>query len=87
MSASLEILIIELGILRQPLQESFKKSKSWVTWSWMVSLWETCNMFRVRVKFQDVSLKIPREGDIWLIILFMEAGFTSTQLHRLNRVR
>ena len=47
MIVSIEMLIVELGVSVQPFQESFKKYKYWVTWSWMVSVWEKCDMFNV----------------------------------------
>ena len=46
MSVSIEMLIIELGVSVQPFQESFKKYKDWVTWSWMVSVWENATCLR-----------------------------------------
>ena len=57
MSLLVEILIVELGISAQPFQESFKKYKDWVTWSWMVSVWEKCDMFKVVIDINDNLLK------------------------------
>ena len=60
MSVSIEMLIVELGVSTQPFQESFNKYKDWVTWSWMVSVWEKCDMFKVVIDINDNFLKMPR---------------------------
>ena len=59
MSASLELLIVELGVLAQPLQESFKKYKGWVTWTWLVSVWEKCDMLKVVVSYLQRNWSSP----------------------------
>ena len=48
-STSIEMLIAEMGISAQPIQESFLKYKDWVVWSWMISLWERCDLFDVEI--------------------------------------
>jgi len=84
---SLEYMITELGITIQPLRASYKKYGDWVTWSWLKSLWEKCDMFQIKIDFHDVPLKMPRQGDQWLMRLFEDAGFSPQDLKRLNRVR
>ena len=39
------------------------------------------------VEVNNIELLMPREGDQWLMRLFMAAGFSKDQLLRLNRVR
>ena len=46
-----------------------------------------CAKFDVQVIFNDVPLELPREGDKWIMQLFLEAGFLMEELRRLNRVR
>ena len=87
MSTSTEMLIIELGVLFQPFQESFKKYKEWVTWSWMVLVWEKCDMFDVKNFFNDKFFTMPRKGDRWLVQMFVTAGLSKDSLLGLNRVR
>ena len=87
MSVSIEMLIVELFVSVQPFQESFKKYKEWVTWSWMVSVWEKCDMFKVVIDINDNFLKIPREEYKWIMHLFVQSGFNKLDLIRLNRVR
>ena len=62
-SVSLELLIVELGISAQPLQESYKWYKSWVTWTWLVLVWEKFDMFNVLIDYNENFLKLPRERD------------------------
>ena len=87
MSASLELLIVELGVSAQPLQESFKKYKDWVTWTWLVSAWEKYDMFNVVVSYNEKLVTLPRERDQWLMQMFVSVGFSKEDLVRLNRVR
>ncbi len=57
--ASLDYLILELGISVQPLQESFRRYNKWVTRCWLVSLWEKCDKFDILIEFNDVNFKPP----------------------------
>ena len=52
-----------------------------------MSVWEKCDMFNVEIDINDNFLKIPREGDKWIIQLFVREGFNKEDLLRLNRVR
>ena len=47
MAISFRELVIELGLTLQPFQEPFERYKNWVTWSWMVSLWESALFTRL----------------------------------------
>ena len=87
MSVSLELLIVELGVSAEPLQESIKRYKSWVIWTWLVSVWEKCDIFDVLINFNENFLKLPREQDQWIMQMFVAAGFNKEELVRLNRVR
>ena len=59
------MLIVELGVSVQPFQESFNKYKDWVTWSWMMSVWDKCYMFKVVIDINENFLKMLCEGDKW----------------------
>ena len=39
MQLSLELLTLEMGISRQPLQDSYKRFGSWITEGWFKILW------------------------------------------------
>ena len=58
MKASLELLILELGITTQPLQESYKKYGGWATHSWLKSLWEKCDLLDFRAEFREGVIKL-----------------------------
>ena len=51
MKVSLGFLLLELGILTQPLQESYKQYEKWVTSSWLKTLWEKCDLLKIRIEF------------------------------------
>ena len=53
----------------------------------MKSLWEKCDMFKVHRDFSDTPLRLPREGDRWLMDVIEEAGYSRADQDRLNRVR
>ena len=53
----------------------------------MVSVWVTCYMFKVVIDINDNLLKMPREGDKWIMQLCLRSGFNKEDLLRLNRVR
>ena len=55
---SFKYMIVELGILDQPLQESYSGFESWVTASWLKSLWEKCDKFDILLDFLDVPINI-----------------------------
>ena len=84
---SLESMICEMGISEQPLQEDYNAFESWITHSLLKTLWEKCDRFNIDVQFNDVPIELPREGDNWLMRVFVEAGFGKQELQRLNRVR
>ena len=79
-------MVMELGISSQPFQESFRKCGKWVTWSWMTSVWEKCDLFGVKVELENNITKLPRQGDKWRMLLFVLSGFSKEDLVRLNGV-
>ena len=52
-----------------------------------MSVWEKCDRFKVVIDINDNCLKMPREGDKWIMQLFVRAGFNKEDLLRLIRVR
>ena len=57
LAQSFQLLLVELGVSNQPLQQSFAKYRGQVTWTWLVSLWEKCDKFGIKVTFGDVRLR------------------------------
>jgi hypothetical protein len=89
MSVLMELLITELGISAQPLCESFLKYGSWVTHTWLQSLWEKVDKFDITVEIAPLPMVPLREGDDkWFMQAVVEAGFMSAQeIKILNRFR
>jgi hypothetical protein len=87
MKISFHQLVIELGMTDQPFQLSYKLFKNHVTWSWLVSVWEKCELYGVKIVMNDIPLELPRERDKWLMAEFLRLGFSKKDLERLNRVR
>ena len=87
MKVSVQKLIVELGLTLQPFQHSFKTYRDHVTWCWLVSVWEKCERYGVRIELHDLQLELPRERDKWLMAEFLRVGFTGLELIRLNRVQ
>jgi len=87
LKVSLETLAVEMGVSSQPLQQSFKKYSKRVTWCWLVSLWEKCSMFRIKMHLNGGGLKLPCKGDQWIMVKFAAAGFDKDELEPLNKVR
>ena len=63
MKISFHQLVIELGMTDQPFQLSYKLFKNHVTWSWLVSVWEKCELYGVKIVMNDIPLELPRERD------------------------
>jgi hypothetical protein len=47
-------LVIELGQSDQPFQESFAIYKDHVTWSWLVPVWEKCDIYGLKILMNDI---------------------------------
>ena len=78
------LMELELGISLQPLQESHKKSLAWVTRGWLKLLCEKVDIFDITAVFNNVPLKMPRDGDEWLMLEFLHIGYGKQDLLRLN---
>ena len=63
MNISLEYMILNMVISLQPLQESYKKFKQWMTPRWLKYIWEKCDWFDVMVEVNDTPLELPCCGD------------------------
>ena len=74
-----EALTAELGVSSQPLQQCYAKYKNRVMRCWLVSLWEKCSNFKIKVHFRSTGMLLPREKDRWLMDLFLAKGFTEAR--------
>jgi len=76
----LELMILELGVGSQPFQADYNKYHSWVTDSWLKSLWEKVFLFGVVVIEGKLKVEPPRENDEWLMLAFGRLPFTEAEL-------
>jgi hypothetical protein len=87
MRVSYSLFYLELGLSFQPMQESYQKYNKLVTHSWMKMLWEKILMFEIHAVVRDVPLQFLREGDQFLMQVFIKAGYSGATLQQLNQVR
>ncbi len=86
LQAPLEFLIIELGLSMQPFNLDYSHYEGLVTKSWLKSIWAKVQAFHLRIRFGNVDLIPPREGDAWLMEEMFCIQFDKDELARLNRV-
>lgn len=87
MQISMELLILELGMGSQPFLVDCSCHGSWVTASWLCSVWEKAWLFGIHIEEGKLKLEPPRTGDEWLMAMFLHLGFNEAELLRLNKVR
>ena len=73
MSISMELLITELGLSSQ------QKYGTWVTHTWLCSLWEKVDKFNITMEIAPLHMDPPRTGDKWFMQAVEEAGFTTAK--------
>jgi hypothetical protein len=67
MRISFNLFYLELGLLFQPMQESFAKYSHLEMHSWVKMLWEKNSLFEIQAVFADCPLQLPREGNQFLM--------------------
>lgn len=87
MQASMEFLILELGVSEQPFQLDFARYEKFATHSWLKTVWEKAHVFGFSIEVGNIKLRPPREGDAWLMVELRRVGFEEDELLWLNRVR
>ncbi len=88
MQTSMELMIIEAGVSNQLISLPYQRCSKWVTHSWLRLVWEKIDMFNLRVKVGTIPLIPPRQDhDNWLMLIFINAGYSNDELIQLNRVQ
>jgi hypothetical protein len=59
MQVTMELLLTELGISAQLLQESFVRYEKWITGTWLKSIWEKVDKFRITVEIAPLPVCSP----------------------------
>jgi hypothetical protein len=83
----LELLVVDLGLLFQPFQVSYKHYGEWVTMCWLKRVWEKIDRYGFVLTVHNLLLSFPQEGDDWLMARFIAAGYEGEELLTLNKVR
>ncbi len=87
MQASLDLLILELGVSNQPFLQDYNSSNEWVTHSWLKTIWEKESHLKIKIELGPTSLKPPRgPNDFWLMQGILQLCSVE-ETNRLNRVR
>jgi hypothetical protein len=87
LQTSIGLLLVELGMLFQPLQLSYADFGHMVTTSWLKQVWEKFDRFKFAVMVHNLHSVFPREGDDWLMARFIGVGYRKDNLLTLKRVR
>ncbi len=87
MQISYSLLLVELGLLFQPLQVDYNKYNHLVTHTWMKMLWEKVSMFGITVTTLLALGGFQREGDKFIMQMILRAGYNFDEVKRINRVQ
>jgi hypothetical protein len=86
LQVSVELFAIELGISTQPFQESYLRYNKLVAQTWVKSIWEKADRFKVEIILAPLGIAPPWEEDKWFMRALMEARFSDEEeLRKLNR--
>ncbi len=84
MQLSYSLLLVKLGLLFNPLQESYSQFERLATHSSMKMLWEKLSRFNKKTVVTDINRSLPREGDQFIMQVLIGSGYSNKTLHRLN---
>ena len=88
MLVSLELMVVELGLSAQPFSQSFAKYHSWITQSWLKSIWEKACKFSVTIDTMPMPIEPPRENDKWFMQAIEDKGsYSEKEKEIINRFR
>ncbi len=87
MQASVELLVIELGLSLQPFTEDYDACQHWVTPSWLKSVWEKSFKLRTDIQLARIPLQPSRERYSWTMVEFIRMNYDTQSMCKLNRVR
>ena len=75
LQVSIDQLIIEQGMDKQPFAVEYDHCQKWVTHLWLKSLWEKLYLFGIKMQLRRLQLRAPREGDAWLMPILIRIGY------------
>jgi hypothetical protein len=59
LQTSMELMIVEGGVLTQILSQPFQRYSKWGTNNWLKSVWEKVDLFNFKVEIKELFLKMP----------------------------
>ena len=87
LTASIENLQLELGVAGCPFKYDFDIWGELATDSWVKSLWERIQHFKIDIEMEYPTLKPPREYDECIMEKLVKQGVRGSELVSINRVR
>jgi hypothetical protein len=87
LQTSLELLVADLGLSFQPFRVFFEHYGKWATTSWLKRVWEKVDHYNLVLLVHNLSSVFLQEGDDWLMVRYIAAGYNGIKLLILNRVR
>jgi hypothetical protein len=59
LQTSMELMLVEGGVLTQILSQPFQRYSKWVTNNWLKSVWEKTDLFNFKVEIKELPFKMP----------------------------
>ena len=87
MQASLELLILELGLSNQSFLEDYNSNNEWVTHSWLKTVWEKASRLRINIDLGPTRLQPPRGPNNFWLMKEISKLCSVEDTKRLNRVQ
>ena len=84
---SLESLRFELGLPGPITNAPFKQMKECTTSCLLKGVWEFCSKYQLGIRDTFGDLPLQREGDDYLMLLFLKANYKPHDLKLLNECR
>ena len=85
---SLELAILEVGVGRNLFDLQYNKFSSLVTEGWIKGIWKFVSEKGIGIIDRTTKYPAPqREGDVFLTEIFVHAGYSRSELAKLNQCR
>ena len=84
---STELLTIELGLSEQLFLVDYSKYKDWTTDCTLKEMCHRMHRFGFTLQVHNFKLLPPRSRDKWIMLAFIEAGYSAADLVILNLVQ
>jgi len=86
LQASCKAFQLKAGLLR-PILDLPEAVYSYVTSTWAMQTWESCQLHRIQVLREKTDYPLLRQNDVELMRLFIRTRYQNMDLNMLNRCR